>query len=296
MQNAMLVIPLAADEKTQDVIKTITTSGIKDVVMVTDYDVHVDSELERYGDILRTDGFGIGKALNTGFLYAYYNGAEWIIKSDGHVVYSEPITIALDVYHDLGYKYVLLPGISPVNSNVVEWGVVLDYDTWEWKYWNYKPFRILPHATEPVLIFHRSLVEKLIKLQNYVFAIPYWGKEGFDTTLTLARLGNPVLAIDRPIVSHKYKSKFPTERINRPCIEPWCNEISNNESSWFVSIGIGDALYCLRHYSRPKYRKFYKNIERWIPIAKKYFPDRTRYLNLKYTTEQVYSMYPPLNF
>ena len=289
--SAVLVVPVAEDERYEWTRLAVESSGVGDAVLVLDEDARVPWAAE-LGHVVRVEGFGIGKALDAGFRYALGLGAEWVVKCDAHVRFEEPLPPLLETYEPLK-RYVLLPGIRPWGSGVVEWGVCLDYDTWEWRHWNYRPWRLLPHATEPVLVFHRSLVERLLSLQGRAFAVPYWGKESFDATLTLARMGHPVLAVPRPVVEHRYKQSWPEVRLRRRCTEPWCPELRPGESAYVASMGIGDAVYALRHYRRPELRRFWRSVERWVPVARRYFPDVARYMELRYTVEQVYGMWQP---
>jgi hypothetical protein len=291
--DVVLVMPVAEDERYEWARETVETSGAGDAVLVLDEHARVPWA-EGLGHVVRAQGSGLGRALDAGFRYALQLGAEWIVKSDAHVRYREPVAAVLSEgwAAELGRRYALQPGIAPVGWGAVEYGAYLDYETWEWR-WNWEPWRALPCATEPVLIFHRSLVEEVLRWQPWVFAVPYWGKESFDLTLTLARIGHPVLAVPRPVVEHRYKESWPEERLRRweeSCAEPWRAELEPGENPYFASIRIGDAIFALRHYRSPERRAFWRGVgERWASVAKRYFPDRARYAGLRYTTEQVYA-------
>jgi hypothetical protein len=284
--DAVLVVPVAEDEREDLAAQTVRSSGIRDAVLCLDGDAVVPWA-ERLGHVVRCEGFGIGKALDAGFKYALQLRPEWIVKSDAHVRFAEP---AWTMLRPELAGFVLLP---PHKS--FEWGerlplgrgLTLDLETWQWR-WNMDAGKLLPCITDPVYAVHSSLVREVLRWQPWVFAVPYWGKEAFDFTLTLTRLGHPVLPVDRPVVEHWYKGGgFPEERVRRRCVEPWCPELGPGESAYFYSMGIGDAIFALRHYREPQRHRFWGRVERWVPVARRYFPDRARYVGLRYPTEAV---------
>jgi hypothetical protein len=281
--DAVIVIPIAEDEDYTKTRLTIETSGIRDAVLVADEDAKIPWA-ETLGHLVRCQGFGIGKALDEGFKYALQLLPEWIVKSDAHVVYTKP---AYTMLRQELQQYVVLPPHKPFDSSIVTYGLSIDYETWSWK-WNYHPYRPQPCITDPVYAVHVSLVKEMLSIQPYVYAVPYWGKEAFDLTLTLSRMGHPVMPIDQPLVIHLYKKTWTRQRAERPCIEPWCNELKP-KSAYFTSIFIGNAIYALRHYREPWRHAFWHEISDWVQAAQRYFPDRARYLDLPLTAEQAYA-------
>ena len=286
--DAVLVMPVAVDEKYEMAEMTVRSSGVRDAVLALDEDAQIPWA-ERLGHVVRCQGFGVGKALDAAYKYALQLGAEWIVRSDSHVYFAEPAWVMLRPEYS---GVVVLPPHRPADSGIVTHGLVLDHALWI-LLWNYKPFRPLPCVMDPVFATHSSLVRELLRWQPWVYAVPYWGKENFDFTLSLAQLGHPVLPVDRPLVVHHYKKEWPKARVERRCIEPWCGELAPGENPYFASMGIADAIFAVRHYERPQAYRFWREIGgRWVGIAARYFPDRFRYARLKYTVEQVYRAWP----
>jgi hypothetical protein len=277
---------VAEDEDYARTKLTIETSGIRDAVLVADEDARIPWA-EALGHLVRCEGFGIGKALDTGFKYALQLSPEWIVKSDAHVVFTEP---AHTMLREELRRYVVLPPHRPFDSGVVTYGLSVDYETWAWR-WNHHPYKPQPCITDPVYAVHVSLVKELLSIQPYVYAVPYWGKEALDLTLTLARMGHPVMPVEAPLVVHLYKRAWTRQRAERPCIEPWCGEL-RPRSAYFASVFIGSAIYAMRHYREPWRHAFWHEVRDWVPVAQRYFPDRARYAELPLTAEQVYAAYP----
>jgi hypothetical protein len=284
--DAVIVIPVAEDEDYTRTKLTIETSGIRDAVLAADEDARVPWA-EALGHLVRCEGFGIGKALDAGFRYALQLSPEWVVKSDAHVVFTEP---AREMLREELRRYVVLPPHRPFDSGVVTYGLSVDYETWAWR-WNHQPYRPLPCATDPVYAVHSSLVRELLSIQPYVYAVPYWGKEALDLTLTLSRMGHPVMPVEAPLVVHLYKRAWTRQRAERPCIEPWCGEL-RPRSAYFASMFIGSAIYALRHYREPWRHAFWHEVRDWVPAAQRYFPDRARYAELPITAEQAYAAHP----
>ena len=211
------VIPLAEDETERSFLRLRDTIGLRDFVFCLDEDSRL-SWPERYGHVVRCRGFGLGKALEEGFRYAFRElGAEWAVKTDNHVEFLRP---AREMLRPEWGRYVILPGhYTP--EGVLTYGLYVDWLTWDWR-WSYQPWRLLPCCTDPVYAIHRRLAELLWSRQPYCFMVPYWGKEALDLTLTLARLGHPVYAVDSVRVVHHYKKSWPKTRVARRCLEPWC--------------------------------------------------------------------------
>lgn len=263
--DAVLVVPLAADERASDAERLIRSSGIRDAVFCVDED-YPHRWPHSLGHVARVEGFGLGKALDAGFRLALQLGAEWIVRSDNHVEFLAPASRMLD--HRLR-GYVLLP-VHYTPEGVMEHGLYLSFD-WGLE-WNREPLRPLPCATNPVFAVHRSLVELLLSVQGFAFAVPYFGKEGFDFTLSLARLGHPVLPVPTCAVVHYYKKSWPAVRVERACTEPWCGSAPPG-SAYFLSMEVGSAIFALRH------RWNTEKVSGWaLEVASRYYPDRCRYL------------------
>jgi len=284
MADLVAVVPLAEDETEASVKRLVWSSRIRELVFCVDEDYPCRWP-ERYGHVVRVEGFGLGKALERGFRYAFLDlGADWVVRTDAHVEFKFK---AAELCKPELEGYVVHPGHVPAGSSTVVYSLLIDPATWEFS-WVLQPVEYTPQSTESVMYFHRRLADVLWRLQGEVFAIPYWGKEGHDVTLTLSRLGHPVKPAAGKIVVHHYKKEWPKKRIawkvmlKRWAREPWMSELPPNHNPYFEAIGIGDVIYAFRHYENPMAMPFWSRISPVsVQIARRYFPHKLRYLPLK---------------
>ncbi len=87
-----VVVPVAVDESEDDVAAL--TSSIKSIVPNVQFYFGVDEDYDnpwllKYGSVIRVNGFGVGKALETALREAIKDGCDYVIKSDAHIVFKE---------------------------------------------------------------------------------------------------------------------------------------------------------------------------------------------------------------
>jgi hypothetical protein len=134
-------------------------------------------------------------------------------------------------------------------------GLLFNPFTWEWK-WNSES-RFIPAQHECTLAFPREVLMGFVDHEvtdkpGKVFAIPYWGRENLDVTLTATRIGYPTLVTDFPVV-HCYKKSWNEKRINeRRAREPWQDDemlkSAGDVNPYFLAAQISDVIFAIRHY------------------------------------------------
>jgi hypothetical protein len=295
MADLVAVVPMAEDETEASVRRLVWTSKVRDLVFCVDED-YPHRWPERYGHVVRVEGFGVGKALERGFRYAFLDlGAEWVVRTDAHVEFRFK---ASELCRPELEGYVVHPGHVPAGSSTVVYSLLINPSTWDFS-WVTWPAEYTPQSMESTMYFHRRLADMLWRVQGEVFAIPYWGKENLDVTLTLARLGHPVKPAAGKIVIHHYKKAWPEKRVQwkvlfkRWAREPWMSELPPGRNPYFEAIGVSDVIYAFRHYENPAAMPFWSRISfTSLQIAQRYFPGKLRYLPFK----PVFNVFRELGF
>lgn len=282
----MLVIPVAEDESERMLRLTVESSGLRDAVLCLDEHARIPWAA-RYGHVVRARGFGMGRALEEGFRYAFRRlGAEWVVKSDAHVRFLQPAGLMLRPGRE---GFVVRPLHYAGPEMVGPWyGLIVDYETWEFRYvWEPRP---LPVLYDPVYALHRSSAELLWSVQGRAFMVPYWGKEVVDLTLTLSRWGRHVAQGPEVGVVHYYKRSWPAARLRVSAAgEPWAAELRPGECPYFLAVSIGDAIFAFRHYPNPRAMPFWRTVpERAAELAARYFPGECRPAVAPLTAEEAY--------
>ncbi len=263
-------------------VDSLSRFNIDAVIVYSRYDAH---KLNVPKIIVGREGLGLAR--EHGYRYAREHGYEYILFTDAHVYFfndpkpltnydwAQPIVTFIDKDEMIKFAETgrLLNLPSPFCAHVPTFYSGDNYFLVK--------IRTLYMSTEPVQMYKRKRLDELAEIQGEAFPVPGYGKEFFDPTLSLSRLGYVGACIEEVKILHK---------LNKSDTPEWKNRWNSEQINLWQQ---GEAYYYFKHYYlsgfRNKLHEYYLSNFPKIPAYKLAgaveFNRRARY-----TTMDVYRM------